>query len=104
MTTEKTTILEPKQYEYSLDNKEDKEKYDDMLNECTGEIKIGCLTFDASRIVEELDPTAYQCGFNDHVDGEPERWKCPICEDVFEDQDEAKWHCQEQPEDEENEE
>lgn len=39
----------------------------DSLDE-EGDVKVGCLTFQRSRIVEELDPVAFRCGVNDHVD------------------------------------
>ena len=97
MATE--TIKKAQQKEYDLDNSEDKAMYDDMLNECSGEIKIGSLTFDASRIVEELDPTAYRCGFNDYIDGLDERWECPVCNKIHDNEEDATYCCQEQPED-----
>lgn len=43
--------------------------YRDMLDECEPEIKVGGLSFCASRIVEELDPVAFQCGVCDYADG-----------------------------------
>ena len=33
-----------------------------------GDVQVGCLTFQRSRIVEELDPVAFRCGVNDYVD------------------------------------
>lgn len=39
----------------------------DSLDE-EGDVQVGCLTFQRSRIVEELDPVAFRCGVNDHVD------------------------------------
>lgn len=33
-----------------------------------GDVRVGCLTFQRSRIVEELDPVAFRCGMNDYVD------------------------------------
>ena len=44
------------------------EMYDEFLDEIYGEIKIGYLTFNASDIVKELDPIAYQTGFSDYED------------------------------------
>jgi len=43
------------------------EMYDDMIDECCGEVNVG-VTFNASRVLRELDPIAYRCGFNDYVD------------------------------------
>ena len=43
------------------------EMYDDMIDEIYGEVKVG-VTFNASRVLKELDPIAYRCGFSDYVD------------------------------------
>jgi hypothetical protein len=42
--------------------------YRDMLDECEPEVRVAGLCFCASRIVEELDPTAFRCGVNDYAD------------------------------------
>ena len=44
-----------------------KELYDRMLNECS-EHCASCKNYGAARILEETDPTAYICGFNDWTD------------------------------------
>ena len=44
-----------------------------MLDECYPEVKIGNLTFSPSRIVEELDPTAFRCMVSDNEDEEEEK-------------------------------
>lgn len=41
--------------------------YDEMLNECSECCQL-CEQFGASRILKELDPTAYRCGMVDYVD------------------------------------
>lgn len=41
------------------------QEYRDLLDEIYPEVKIGYLTFSPSRIVEELDPTAFRCGVAD---------------------------------------
>ena len=43
------------------------EMYNDMIDEIYGEVKVG-VTFSASRVLKELDPIAYGCGFNDYMD------------------------------------
>ena len=43
------------------------EMYDDMIDEIYGEVNVG-ITFNASRVLKELDPIAYRCGFNDYMD------------------------------------
>jgi len=44
------------------------EQYDNMLDDYNDLCVIGDLEFDPSRVLEELDPIAYQCGFNDWLD------------------------------------
>ena len=44
--------------------------YDDMLDECYEEIKIGSLTYLPSQVLKEVDPIAYRCGFIDWLDSE----------------------------------
>jgi hypothetical protein len=39
--------------------------YDEMLDETGGTLTIGTLVFPASRVLRELDPVAYDCGFGD---------------------------------------
>jgi predicted nuclease with TOPRIM domain len=53
------------------------ELYDEMLDDCYGEVQIAGLTFSTSYALKELDPTAYDCGKNDYADsldpsGDPE--------------------------------
>lgn len=45
-----------------------REQYDEMLDEVYGEIKIGTLTFSPSRVLRELDPTAYRIGLSEYED------------------------------------
>ena len=44
-----------------------KEMYIDMIDGIYGEINVG-VTFNASRVLRELDPIAFRCGFNDYMD------------------------------------
>lgn len=44
--------------------------YDEMLDEVSGEVKIGTLSYLASKVLSEIDPTAYRCGFADWLDFE----------------------------------
>lgn len=43
------------------------EMYNDYLNE-EGYVVVGGMEFLPSRVLEEMDPTAYRCGFNDYLD------------------------------------
>lgn len=52
---------------FELDPDDFIDQYEEMLNE-EGPVKVAGLTFEASQIIKELDPTAYRCGLNDFVD------------------------------------
>jgi hypothetical protein len=43
-----------------------KERYDDMLDECYGDIKICGYEYYASNAFKCVDPIAYACGFSDY--------------------------------------
>ena len=43
------------------------EMYNESLDE-SGYVVVGGLEFLPSRVLEEMDPTAYRCGFNDYLD------------------------------------
>ena len=42
--------------------------YDEMIDDCSEEVKIGNITFSPSRVLKELDPIAYRCGLGDYLD------------------------------------
>ena len=50
-----------------LTMEEAEEMYEEMIDECYGEVNVG-VTFNASRVLKELDPIAFRCGFNDYMD------------------------------------
>jgi len=52
---------------FEIDPDEFEEQYCEMLDS-EGPVKVAGLTFDASAIIREMDPTAYRCGLNDYVD------------------------------------
>ena len=43
------------------------EMYNESLDE-SGYVVVGGLEFLPSRVLQEMDPTAYRCGFNDYLD------------------------------------
>ncbi len=60
----------------------DRQDYDDMLDECYPEFKLGEMTFYPSDILKNCDPVAYRCGYNDYCDGElEERGTEIVCSD-----------------------
>jgi len=56
--------------EEKLSERELLQRYRDDLNETHEEIKIGVVTFLPSRVLEEVDPIAFRCGFSDWTDSE----------------------------------
>ena len=44
------------------------EMYDEILDDCEGEVMIAGVIFSPSYILKELDPTAYRCGVLDLMD------------------------------------
>ena len=53
-----------------LDSVDVDDKYEDMLDSFNQSIFICGIEFEPSRILRELDPTAYSCGLNDWLDSE----------------------------------
>lgn len=45
-------------------------RYDEMLDECCDEVRIGSLTYSPSWVLKMVDPIAYRCGFHDWLDAE----------------------------------
>lgn len=46
------------------------EQFDEMLNEVSLPITIVGQSFEPARVLQEVDPIAYQCAFNDWADAE----------------------------------
>jgi hypothetical protein len=81
-------------YEYDLDNYEDEIEYENYLNE-EGDIFIAGLNFSPSEVLKKCDSIAYNEGFSNWVDSLPEKYLCPICDEEYEDEDDAVDCCQE---------
>jgi rubredoxin len=78
--------------------------YRDMLNECYPEIDVCGYKYDPADALEQLDPVAFRCGFNDYQEYET-KYLCPICQAEYDYEDEALDCCPENTiEDEEDEE
>lgn len=56
------------------------EEYDEWLDEITPPYKIGVCTFNASRVLKELDEIAYNYGYDDFVESERETYEGNINE------------------------
>lgn len=48
----------------------DSELYDEDIDEISGDVQIGSLTYSASHVLKNVDPIAYRCGRSDWEDGE----------------------------------
>lgn len=66
------------------------DEVEEFLTEVAGTFKIGCLEFDAGRVVKELDPIAFNCTRNDDM---PNIWICSECDSEHEDEDVANECC-----------
>jgi len=75
-----------------------KEAYDGWLDEIYPPLEIGYLTFDASRVLKELDPIAYRCGMADIS----KQWACSECRSVYETKEDAEECCNEDNDDDGN--
>ena len=45
------------------------ELFEELLDECYPEIQIGCCTFSPSEVMKELDPTCFNIGAQENLDG-----------------------------------
>ena len=75
-----------------------KEMYDDMLDDCYPEVKVGGLMYAQSIALYRLDPIAYQVGMNDYLSSCREYYDFdvlkelphPIYQELFEDEEEEE--------------
>lgn len=68
METNSERIQELKEELEKLENGDNEEEYNTMLDDLYEPYKIGNISFDASRVLKELDPIAYNCGLSDFND------------------------------------
>jgi len=61
-------IEEIKEEINTLENNENTEEYDDMLNDCYPEVKIGNMTFSPSDVLKNCDEVAYDMGLSEYND------------------------------------
>ena len=76
---------------------DDYDAYDKSLDS-EGTVTVAGMEFNPSRILEELDPVAYRCGYNDWVDSDQSD-----LEDAIENEDYSEIEWIEEPEDEDDE-
>lgn len=86
-------IRKPKEIDREKYTEDD---YDEMLDDCYGDVQITGLSYSTSYALKNLDPIAYRCGFADYQEYETV-YVCPICEEEHEKVDDARWCCQDMP-------
>lgn len=79
----------------------DPDDYIDEYENCLDETYGQFMNMDASYILKKCDPIGYRCGLNDYVDGyATEKFECPICGDMYDDELAALYCCQDEESDE----
>ena len=73
--------------------------YRECLDEW-GSIRVAGTDFEASEILEKLDPVAYSCGLNDYADGMDDVRECGQCGKMYDDKQEAEDCCAERTDEE----
>lgn len=51
-----------------LTDRDLEQMYCEMLDDCYGEVIIAGYTYQTSRALAEIDPTAFRCGLSDYID------------------------------------
>lgn len=87
------------------------ERYDESMD-CEGEVDVAGTSFLPSKIIKEMDPTMYRCGFVDYCDylrrdgifieGIDEEGRdyfiCQECDEIFDNEEDMKECCSEDDE------
>ena len=50
-----------------ISEKELKDRYKELINECCGEVKIFELTYEPADVLESVDEVAFRCGYSDFL-------------------------------------
>jgi predicted nuclease with TOPRIM domain len=53
---------------FEIDPYDFEDRYQDMINDCYGDVNLGGMSWSADYVLRELDPTMYKCGLLDYVD------------------------------------
>ena len=59
-------LAELREREQELEANENPSEYDDMLDEVYGMVNVCGYEYESSRLLKEIDPTAYDCGHSDY--------------------------------------
>lgn len=70
------------------------EMYNEFLDECYGETEIAGYHYQTSRVLKEIDPIAYRCGFSDWLDAQ-------MCDGIIFEHSDGSYHDEEEETEEE---
>lgn len=69
------------------------EEYDNFLDDCYGDIDVCWYKYPASKVLYEVDPTAYRVSMSDRESSMDDIWICKNCWEEFPTQEEAEECC-----------
>lgn len=95
MAGTKKELLEAIEIEREKYSEED---FDSYIDEVTPVIEILGMQFTPSTVIQEIDPIGYRCELGNYQETETV-YACPLCEEEFDDEDDAKYCCQTEDED-----
>ena len=87
----KPVFVEREPYKYE-------DQYNKMLDEVYDEINIEGYSFNPSDVLKRLDPMMYDralLNYIDNLEELTEGYECPLCGELFEEQHDATYCCQE---------
>lgn len=90
MASTVTIYVHNEDHETIVNDYELESAYDEMLNDVYGVVNVAGYEYEAARVLKEIDPTAYRCGFIDWSDSEYVELEMPI-ELYYSDDDDAKY-------------
>jgi len=85
----KVNLQDAEQELEDLENGNKEDEYDEWLDDIHEPYKIGVCEFYASKVLSELDPIAYNCGYGDYVESERESYQQTI-DDIKEEIEDLK--------------
>ena len=70
MLTRIAELLDVAITDFELDEEALHEKYDEFLNDTYEEPRVACASMESAKFLKQEDLIAYNCGYNDWLDGE----------------------------------
>ena len=87
--------------EIQKDKFESDDDFEAYLDEIYGTVSICGLEYNAGHALKEIDPTAFDVAMADEQETTVV-WECPICSIEWDDEENALYCCQEEPEEEDD--